>query len=38
MCQIRDLEEVLLFISNTSTVNSQNSLLIFPAVMCAAPG
>lgn len=26
------------FISNASTVNSQNSLLTFLAVMCAAPG
>lgn len=33
MCQIWDLEEVLLFISNTRTANSQNSLLTFPAVM-----
>lgn len=38
MCQIWNLEEVLPFISNSSTANSQNSLLTFPAVMCAAPG
>lgn len=38
MCQIQDLEQVLPFISNASTVNSQNSPLTSRAVMCAAPG
>lgn len=37
MCQMWDLEEVLLF-TNVSTANSQNSLQTVPTVLCAAPG